>query len=60
MRQDAESNWVPQTQFTEFTYWKHGVDPLRKDSAQRRLDYLKVCQQVRQCSGAQYQLAWIL
>ncbi|CAL5225635.1 g8491 [Coccomyxa viridis] len=46
VRQDAESNWVPQTLFTEFTYWKHGVDPLRKDSAQRCLDYLKVCQQM--------------
>ena len=46
MRQQAESSWVTQAQFTEFTHWKHGVDPLRKDSAQRRLDYLTICQQV--------------
>ena len=41
-----DSKWVSHASFTQFTSWKHGVDPLRTDSAQRRLDYLKICQQV--------------
>ena len=41
-----DSKWVSRASFTQFTSWKHGVDPLRIDSAQRRLDYLKICQQV--------------
>jgi len=44
-----ESIWVSQAAFKEFTSWKHGIDPLRTDSAQRRLDYLKICQQVSNC-----------
>lgn len=41
-----ESKWVQQASFTEITAWKHGVGPVRTDSAQKRLDYLKICQQV--------------
>jgi len=45
-----DSEWVSQAAFKQFTSWKHGIDPLRTDSAQRRLDYLKICQQVSGCT----------
>ena len=44
---DEGSQWASQTTFTSFTAWKHGVQALKTDSAQRRLDYLRICQQVR-------------
>ena len=43
---DEGSQWASQATFTSFTAWKHGVQALKTDSAQRRLDYLRICQQV--------------
>ena len=43
---DEGSQWASQATFTSFTAWKHGVQPLKTDSAQRRMDYLRICQQV--------------
>ncbi|CAK0734072.1 hypothetical protein CVIRNUC_000379 [Coccomyxa viridis] len=43
---DEGSQWASQATFTSFTAWKHGVQALKTDSAQRRLDYLRICQQM--------------
>ena len=43
---DEASQWASQAVFTSFTAWKHGVQALGTDSAQRRLEYLRICQQV--------------
>jgi hypothetical protein len=33
--------------FDSLTYWKHGCDPVRSDAAQKRMEYLRISQQVR-------------
>ena len=43
---NTHGQWAPDVAFSEFVYWKHGLDPIRTDSAQRRLDFLKISEQV--------------
>ncbi|KAK9916495.1 hypothetical protein WJX75_003327 [Coccomyxa subellipsoidea] len=42
---NTHGQWAPDVAFSEFFYWKHGLDPIRTDSAQRRLDFLKISEQ---------------
>ena len=43
---DSTPQWSPEMAFREFVYWKHGLDPICTDSAQRRMAFLKISEQV--------------
>ena len=51
VQDDAESAghgaWKVQAAFDSYTYWKHGSEPVRTDAAQKRMEYLRISQQVR-------------
>lgn len=43
---DDTPQWSADMAFSELVYWKHGLDPICTDSAQRRMAFLKISQQV--------------
>ncbi|BDA40791.1 probable ribonuclease H2 subunit C at N-terminal half [Coccomyxa sp. Obi] len=43
---DSTPQWSPDMAFREFVYWKHGLDPICTDSAQRRMAFLKMSEQL--------------
>ena len=42
----AQGAWRVESEFGSFTYWKHGSEPVRTDAAQKRMEYLRISQQV--------------
>ncbi|EIE26593.1 hypothetical protein COCSUDRAFT_32223 [Coccomyxa subellipsoidea C-169] len=42
----THAQWSSDMAFKDFVYWKHGLDPIRTDGAQRRLDFLTISGQL--------------
>ena len=42
------SAWRVETGFNSLTYWKHGADPVSADGPQKRMQFLRISQEVWQ------------